>query len=143
MSTRGAATGQLQRELKGHGNGVNSVAFSPNGERLASGSKDNTVHIWDAATGQLQRELKGHNHYVTSVAFSPNGARVASGSFDNTVRIWDAHSRFHPTARDASGQLHDLQGRAKRASIRDLVDLAGFDDHMIHKFEQLCVGKKK
>ena len=96
-----------------------------------------------AATGQLQRELKGHSGRVNSVAFSPSGERVASGSADHTVRIWDAHSRFHPIARDASGQLYDLQGRAKRASIRDLVDLAGFDDHMIHKFEQLCLGDKK
>ena len=87
--------------------------------------------------------LKGHRDEVLSVAFSPNGARVASGSADNTVRIWDAHSRFHPTACDASGQSHDLQGRAERASIRDLVDLAGFDDHMMHKFEQLSVGGKK
>ena len=143
MSAGGAATGRLQRELKGHREFVGSVVFSPSGECVASGSLDRTVRISDAATGQLQRELKGHTWCVNSVAFSPNGERVASGSWDRTVRIWDAHSRFHPTARDASGQLHDLQGRAKRASIRDLVDLAGFDDHMIHKFEQLCLGEKK
>ena len=49
-----AATGQLQRELKRHSQSVTSVAFSPNGARVASGSHDNTVRIWDAATGQLQ-----------------------------------------------------------------------------------------
>ena len=123
--------GSSSESSRGTAVGVYSVAFSPNGERVASGSDDNTVRIWDAATGQLQRELKGHSDHVYSVAFSPNGERVASGSVDNTVRIWDAHSRFHPIARDASGQLYDLQGRAKRASIRDLVDLAGFDDHMM------------
>ena len=69
---------------------MSSVAFSPNGERLASGSEDKTVRIWDAATGKLQRELKGHSHFVTSVSFSRDGSRVASGSWDKTVRIWDA-----------------------------------------------------
>ena len=105
-----AATGQLQREFKGHSSCVNSVAFSPSGERVASGSWDNTVRIWDAATGQLQIELKGHSR-VTSVAFSPSGARVASGSWDSTVRIWDA----------ATGQLRrELKGH------RDWVNSVSF-----------------
>ncbi len=82
MSTRGAATGQLQREIRGHSDFVWSVAFSPSGERVASGSAENTVRFWVAATVQLQRELKGHGGAVTSVSFSPSGARVASGSMD-------------------------------------------------------------
>ena len=55
-----------------------SVAFSPDGKRLASASRDGTVKVWDAATGQEIRTLKGHTGFVTSVAFSPDGKRLAS-----------------------------------------------------------------
>jgi WD40 repeat protein len=76
--------------LEGHGDSVWSVTFSPEGQRLASGSDDKTVKIWDAATGQCQTTLKDHDDWVESVAFSPDGQRVASASWDRTVKIWDA-----------------------------------------------------
>jgi hypothetical protein len=66
------------------------VAFSPDGTRIASGSWDKTVRLWDAATGKEIRSLSGHSAHVNSVAFSPDGTRIASGSLDNTVRLWDA-----------------------------------------------------
>ena len=68
-----------------------SVAFSPDGQRIVSGSDDSTVRVWDAATGQpVGQPLTGHTGAVTSVAFSPDGKRIVSGSCDKTVRLWDA-----------------------------------------------------
>ena len=76
--------------LEGHAGWVMSVAFSPDGQRLASGSGDQTVKIWDSATGKELFSLKGHAGQVRSVAFSPDGQRLASASEDQTVKIWDS-----------------------------------------------------
>src|SRR5437762_3152732 len=78
--------------LEGHSGSVWSVAFSPDGKRLASGSGDCRVMLWDAETGALQSTLKGHSDWVWSVAFSPDGKRLASGSEDRTVMLWDAET---------------------------------------------------
>jgi WD40 repeat protein len=67
-----------------------SVAFSPDGQTLASASSDNTVILWDVARGQpLGPPLAGHRSKVMRVAFSPNGQTLASGSHDNTIILWD------------------------------------------------------
>jgi len=76
--------------LLGHAANVYGVAFSPGGQRLASGSDDKTVKIWDSATGKELLTLQGHAAGVWSVAFSPDGQRLASGSDDKTVKIWDS-----------------------------------------------------
>jgi WD40 repeat protein len=76
---------------RGHQESVGSVAFSPDGKHIVSGSEDETIRIWDADTGQsLMGPLEGHQDSVWSVAFSPDGKRIVSGSEDKTIRIWDA-----------------------------------------------------
>jgi RNA polymerase sigma factor (sigma-70 family) len=66
-----------------------SLAFSPDGKTLASGSGDASIYLWDPATGKQIGRIDGHKHWVRSVAFSPDGKTLASGSQDKSVRLWD------------------------------------------------------
>jgi WD40 repeat protein len=67
------------------------AAFSPDGKKIVSGSKDGTILVWDAQTGNpLLGPLKMHTKGVWSVAFSPNGTQIASGSFNSTILVWNA-----------------------------------------------------
>ncbi len=75
--------------LKGVGS---SVAYSPDGRRLAGPSDDNTVKVWDAQTGQELLTFKGHTDEAFSVAFSPDGKRLASTAYDKTVKVWDGQT---------------------------------------------------
>jgi len=82
-------SGRVLRTLTGHADRVSSIAFSPDGSILASGSGDETIKLWDVSTGRVLRTLTGHTDTVRSVAFSPDGQTLASGSFDNTIKLWD------------------------------------------------------
>ena len=92
---------RLANTLAGHTHMVFTVAFDPQGRTLASGSRDNTVKLWEAASGKLLHSLAGHAQAVWSVAFDPQGRTLASGSDDKTVKLWEA----------TNGQLlHSLDG---------------------------------
>ncbi len=78
------------RVLRGHEQAVRSVTVQPDGARIATGSDDGTVRLWDAGSGELEATAAGHGDVVAAVTFAPDGLRLASGSHDETVRIWRA-----------------------------------------------------
>lgn len=84
------------RTLLGHTYWVASLAFSPDGEWLVSGSYDRTIRLWHWRTGELVHVLHGHTEWVWSVAFHPQPTAtqqwLASCGSDNTVRLWEVHS---------------------------------------------------
>ncbi|MBV8730560.1 MAG: WD40 repeat domain-containing protein, partial [Acidobacteriia bacterium] len=82
-------SGDVVALLKGHTNVVHTLAFSPDGHYLVSGSKDKSVRLWDAGTWKELRVLSGHRDDVYSVAFSPDGQRIVSASDDKTLRLWN------------------------------------------------------
>jgi len=102
-----AQAGALVRIMEGHKGDVYSVAVSPDGKTIVSGSWDHTVRMWDAQTGAPLRTLQGHEDRVSSVAVSPDGKTIVSGSWDKTVRVWDAQT---------GAPLRTLQGHEDRVS---------------------------
>lgn len=76
----------------GHSYYVRSVAFSPDGKIIASGSWDKTIKLWNASSGIELKTLEGHPDFVGSVAFSPNGKLLASGSWDTNIKLWDVET---------------------------------------------------
>jgi WD40 repeat protein len=102
---------QSPEELKGHTSLVYSVAFSPSGKLLATGSFDNTAKIWDFATRKELRTLKGHAAPVYCVAWSPDGKLLATASQDKTIRLWNPED---------GKSLRELKGHT------DIVDTVAF-----------------
>lgn len=80
----------LKLVLQGHADGVVSIAFSPDGIRLATASRDGTARVWDAGTGEEIFTFTRHTGVVTGVAFSPDGMRLATSSHDHTAKVWDS-----------------------------------------------------
>jgi WD40 repeat protein len=76
------------RIVSRHENSILSVAFSPDGKSILTGSQDSTARLWDLQ-GNLVRLFKGHEGIISSIAFSPDGETILTGSTDKTARIWD------------------------------------------------------
>ncbi len=94
-----ATTGKALSRYTGHQQSAGSVAFSPDGKLVVSGTGkeglagDSSVHVWEAATGRLIRRFDGHHSWVWAVAFAADGLIVASGAGDSTILLWDITGR--------------------------------------------------
>ncbi|MBW4593427.1 MAG: CHAT domain-containing protein [Brasilonema angustatum HA4187-MV1] len=108
--------------LIGHSKKVNAVAFSPNGQLIATASDDNTVKLWKP-DGTLLTTLKGHNDVVYGVAFSPQGNIIATASKDRTVKLWKQDGTLLTTLKGHSGSVYGVafspQGNIIATASRD------------------------
>lgn len=98
-------SGQFLPPLKEHTNWIKSIAFSPDGQFLASAGRDIKIWLWDVATGQALYYLSGHTKAINSLAFSPDGQMLVSASDDQTIRLWSLEE-----------ELHTLQGQSKEVN---------------------------
>lgn len=95
---------------RGHRAAVRTVAYSPDGKFLATGSRDNSIKLWQLGTGREIRTFLGHVNPVNVVAFDPSGQRLASGSSDNSIIIWEV----------ATGKiLRKIEGHQRRVTSLD------------------------
>ena len=113
--------------LSGHSYSVESVAISPDGQTLVSGSWDKTIKVWHLVTGELLRTLTGHTDSVNSVAISPDGQTLVSGSWDNTIKVW--HLATGELLRTLVGHSHRVNSVAISPDGQTLV--SGSNDQTI------------
>ena len=88
----GAMDPSLRRIFAGHTGQVSSVAFSPDGRHILTGSNDHTARLWELSSAKELSKFQGHTDRVSSVAFSPDGKHVLTGSGDGTARLWELSS---------------------------------------------------
>jgi hypothetical protein len=87
-----AASGNLVLTFRGEEGEISCIAFSPNAQRIITGSRDQTAKVWEVSSGTALLTLKGHSDDILAAAFSPDGRRIITGSRDQTARIWEAAS---------------------------------------------------
>src|SRR5262249_40406487 len=105
-------TGQEVLTLStGNKEGISSLAFSPDGQRLVGGSWDKMVRGWEVQSGTQVGIFKGHTNAIDSVAYSPDGQHLASASLDGTVKVWQADEQ-------SSQEKHIFFGRRTRNFVR-------------------------
>jgi len=116
-------TGACVRRLLGHMGGINSAAYSPQGDQIVSGGMDKEVRLWDVETGECRQTMSGHTGAVTKVLFSPKGDYIASASNDRTMRVWNVGSGVsRKISIHHGGCVMDLKYSPKRNQVASCSD---------------------
>lgn len=110
--------------MTGHTREVSSIAISPNGKLIASGSVDLTVKIWDTASKECLASMEGHDGEVKALAFSPDGKSLASGEMYKKVKIWDTATHketvmFTEVEGSVTGLVYSVDGKRLFGSCKD------------------------
>lgn len=92
--------------ITGHTDTINALAFSPDGQRLVSGSDDRTMRLWDLQGNPIGEPIEGHTDNINAIAFSPDGQMFISASRDRTLRLWDRDGR--PIGGPFNGHLSNV-----------------------------------
>jgi WD40 repeat protein len=100
-------TGELVSNLSGHTSGIFSVDWSPDGSKIASGSDDGNVRIWNATSGARLLSLSAHTGTVTSVAWNPDNRLLSTTGVDGKLRIWDTNNGQMVSEVSAVGFIYD------------------------------------
>ena len=124
--------------IEGHRSVITSIAFSPDGKTLASGSEGHIIRLWDVNTGQHKHTFTGHTGHVRSIAFSPDGKTLASASRDETIRLWDIDTRQHKHT--FTGHTGHVQSIAFSPDGKTLVSASW--DEVIHLWD-VNIGQRK
>ena len=124
------ATGALVGELDGHPD-VYGIAWSPDGRRIATGSNNQTIRIWDAQTLETLLVLREHEGYVHGLAWGPDGTQLVSGSEDGTVRVWDSRPASERAAASvADARLRDEVREGVESRWEELRDFQALADEL-------------
>ena len=131
-------TGKHKKTLKGHKKSIESLAFSPDGKTLASGSLDNTIILWDVAKGKRKKTLKKHANEIRKVVFSPDGKTLLSYDRSTILKLWEV---------ETGKLIHNINDHANIAtsislSPDGLTLVSGSQNGYIHIWD-VATGKKK
>lgn len=106
-----AKTGNLLHKFEDHSSSITSMDFSPDSEKIITGSRDSTAKIWNTSTGELIHSLEDHNGTIECVKFSPDGKIIITTSSDKTAKIWDSNKGI---------LLHSLEDHTDKVTYAEI-----------------------
>ena len=131
---------KVSKTVKGHGDVIEAIAFSPDGNKLITAGKDQTAIIWDVKTGKALQTLKGHKGIIHDVAFNKDGSKVATASADKTVKIWNVADGkevglIKDHKRDVTSVAFTDDGKIITGSLDETVKVSGADGKEIRSLK--------